>query len=108
MENYGRSELGKRCIYKTDNNKIYRKYTLVSAITTKGTIGTILYEKGGMTSESFVKILDKIPEGKKNKLIILDNGGMHKTQEVKDKITKSGNKYLYINSYKHYLNTLVN
>ena len=45
MENYGRSELGKRCIYKTDDNKIYRKYTLVSAITTKGTIGTTLYEK---------------------------------------------------------------
>ncbi len=106
MVNYGRSELGKKCIYKTTDNKVYTKYTFVSAITTKGTIGFILYEKGGMAGERFVKFLDKILDGKKNKLIVIDNGGMHKTQQVKDKILNSGNNYLYIVSYKHYLNAI--
>lgn len=106
MESYGRAELGKKCIYKTSDNKIYTKYTLVSAITTKGTIGAKLYEHGSMTSKRFVEFLDAILDGKKNKLIVLDNGGMHKTQEVKDKIINSGNKYLYIISYKHYLNAI--
>ena len=33
-----------------------------------------------MTSERFVKFLDKILKGKKNKLIILDNGGIQNSR----------------------------
>lgn len=104
--NYGRCELGKRCITKTSDNKVYRKYTMVSAITTTGTIGYKLYEKGGMDSNRFIEFLDIILKNKKDKLVVLDNRGMHKTKEVKDKIINSGNKYLYIISYKHYLNAI--
>ena len=84
MTNYGKSPLGKRCKIKTDDNEIYKKYTFVSAITTKGTLGGTIYEKGGMDSNRFVVFLDKILSGVKNKLIVLDNGGMHKTEEVKN------------------------
>jgi transposase len=104
MTNYGQSPLGKRCKIKTNDNNIYKKYTFVSAITTKGTLGGTIYEKGGMDSNRFIAFLDKILNGVKNKLIVLDNGGMHKTEEVKNQIINSGNKYLYIISYKHYLN----
>ena len=57
-----------------------------------------------MDSERFVSFLDKILRGVKNKLIVLDNGGMHKTEDVRNKILNTGNKYLYLISYKHYLN----
>jgi hypothetical protein len=69
--NYGRCELGKRCITKTSDNKVYRKYTMVSAITTSGTIGYKLYEKGGMDSNRFIEFLDIILKNKKGKLIVL-------------------------------------
>lgn len=104
--NYSRSELGKRSVVKTSDNKIYRKFTLVSAITTKGCIGCKLYEKGGMDSERFVEFLDSILKNKKDKLVVFDNGGMHKTKDVRNKIIKSSNDYLYIVTYHSHLNAI--
>jgi hypothetical protein len=49
-----------------------------------------------MDSNRFIEFLDIILKNKKDKLIVLDNGGMHKTKEVKDKIINSGNKYLFL------------
>ena len=33
---YSRCDLGKRCVKKTSNNKVFRKFTLVCAISKKG------------------------------------------------------------------------
>lgn len=57
--------MGKRCKIKTSDNEVYKKYTLVSAITTEGTLGARIYEKGGMDSKRFVEFLDKILDGVK-------------------------------------------
>ena len=48
--NYSRCELGKRCVMKTKDNRVFKKYTLVVAMNSKGIIGWILYEKGGMNT----------------------------------------------------------
>tara|TARA_B100000795_G_C22799549_1_gene441107 strand:+ start:645 stop:1676 length:1032 start_codon:yes stop_codon:yes gene_type:complete len=116
---YSRCELGKRCIVKTDDSYLFRKFTLLVAISNSKCIGWVLYEKGGMTKERLVIFLDKFIFNKyKNHLIILDNAGSHKNNYVKDAITNSGNKYLfsipytphtngaieaYFNQIKHYL-----
>jgi hypothetical protein len=93
---YSRCELGKRCIIKTDDSYLFRKFTLLVAISNSKYIGWVLYEKGGMTKERLVEFLDKFIFNKyKNHLIILDNAGSHKNSYVKDAITNSGNKYLF-------------
>ena len=56
--NYSRCELGKRCVMKTKDNRVYKKYTLV-ALNSKGIIGWILYEKGGMNTERMIEFLKK-------------------------------------------------
>lgn len=43
---YSRCELGRRCVKKTTDNKVFKKYTLVSAISSKGVVGWNLYENG--------------------------------------------------------------
>ncbi len=115
---YSRCDLGKRCIVKTDDSYIFRKFTLLVAISNSKCIGWKLYEKGGMTKERLVEFLENNVFNKyKNHLIILDNAGSHKNDYVKDAIIKSGNKYLFsvpytpktnpiemfFNQIKHYL-----
>ena len=93
---YSRCSLGKRCIIKTDDSYLFRKFTLLVAISNSKCIGWILYEKGGMTKERLVEFLEKFIFNKyKNHLIILDNAGSHKNSYVKDAITNSGNKCLF-------------
>lgn len=89
---YSRCQLGRRCAKKTDNNFVFRKFTLLVAITNKGLIGAKLYEKGGMTKERFAEFIEEFIEDKyKNHLIILDNAGSHNNQFVKDKIVQTKN-----------------
>jgi transposase len=95
---YSRCDIGKRCIVKTDDNYLFRKFTLLVAISNSKCIGWILYEKGGMTKERLVEFLDK------NHLIILDNAGSHKNSYVKDAIINSGNNYLFSIPYTPYTN----
>lgn len=93
---YSKCNLGKRCIIKTDDNYVFRSFTLLCAINNKKCVGYKLYKEGGMTKERFVEFLDEnIFTKYKNNLIILDNAGSHNNQYVKDAIIKSGNKYLY-------------
>ena len=93
---YSRCELGKRCIVKTDDSYLFRKFTLLVAINNSKCVGWMLYEKGGMTKERLVEFLDKFIFDKyRNHLIILDNAGSHKNNYVKDAIIDSGNKYLF-------------
>lgn len=93
---YSRCNLGDRCIFKTDDNYVFKPYTLLVAINNNKTIGYILYDKGGSTKERIVEFIDNyITEKYKNYLIVLDNARSHNNQMVKDKIIESGNNYLF-------------
>jgi hypothetical protein len=56
---YSRCDIGKRCIIKTNDNLVFKKFTLLSAISNKKCLGWILYEKGGSTKERFVEFFTK-------------------------------------------------
>ena len=93
---YSRCKKGYRCKVKTDDNFVFRKFTLLVAICNSKCIGYILYEKSGMTKERLVSFLKKYVFSKyKKHLIVLDNAGSHKNNYVKEAIVKSGNEYLF-------------
>jgi len=113
---YSKCFLGKRCVTKTDDNYVFRKFTLLcacnpgtedaGAISNSKCVGATLYKKGGcilttedaggMTKERFVDFLKaNIFNKYKNHLIILDNAGSHNNEYVKQAIINSGNKYLF-------------
>jgi transposase len=97
---YSRCNLGKRCIIKTSNQFVFRKFTLLVAISNTKCVGKELYEKGGMTKERLLEFLEKhIFPNYKNHLIILDNAGSHNNELIKNAITKSGNHYLFAVPY---------
>ena len=104
--NYSRCNLGQRCVLKTTNNKVFTKFTLVCAMTTKGIVGYELYEEGGMTSERMIDFVNKFIKGEyKNNLIIMDNGGSHKSKDVQEYIKNTKNQLLYSVPYKPKTNT---
>ena len=106
---YSRCELGQRCIVKTDDNIVFKKFTLLVAISNSKCIGYILYEKGGMTKERLVAFLQEfVFEKYKNHLIVLDNTGSHRNNYVKDAIKKSGNDLLYSVPYTPKTNPIEN
>jgi transposase len=93
---YSKCDLGKRCVVKTDDNYVFRKFTLLCAISNSKYVGATLYKEGGMTKERFVEFLEaNIFNKYKNHLIILDNAGSHNNEYVKQAIINSGNKYLF-------------
>ena len=82
--NYSRCNLGQRCVLKTKNNKVFTKYTLVCAMSSKGIVGYELYENGGMNAVRMIEFINKFIKTKyKKNLIIMDNGGSHKNKEIK-------------------------
>lgn len=96
MVEYSRCLKGKRCVFKTDDNYVFRTFTLLVAINNKKCVGYRLYEKGGMTKERLLKFLEDFVFGKySDNLIVLDNAGSHNNNLIKDEIYKSGNKYLF-------------
>jgi len=104
---YSRCNLGKRCVMKTSNNKVFTKYSLVMAINTKGIVGWILYKKGGMTGIRMVEFLNKFIIGKFQKnLIIMDNAGSHKNSIVKECIMNSSNKIHFTVPYRPKTNAI--
>lgn len=94
-EEYSRCQLGKRCILKTTDNKVFQKFTLIGAITSTGLIDYKFYEKGGMTTERLVEFLNDILKDKKDYLVVLDNAPVHRTLIVRASIEASGNKLIY-------------
>ena len=93
---YSRCYIGKRCVIKTNNNFVFRSFTLLVAINNKKCVGKIFYEKYGTTQERMVEFLEtQIFPKYKDHFIILDNAKSHNNQMVKYAITKSGNKYLF-------------
>ena len=89
--NYSRCELGKRCVMKTKDKRVFKKYTLVVAMNSKGIIVWILYEKGGMNTERMIEFLKKYVLKKRNNLIIMDNSPSHKSLKIREEISKTTN-----------------
>jgi len=104
--NYCRNFLGKRCIIKTDNNFVFQKFSLLVAIDNTKCISYKLYDKGSVNGERFNEFLKDVCKNVKNKLIILDNGKIHKTEETKNIIKNSGNFLLYTCPYHPRLNCI--
>ena len=64
-------ELGKRCVVKTESQEVFKKYTGIFAISSKGVIGYDVYKKGGIDSNRMVDFINKFINGKyKNKLLL--------------------------------------
>ena len=86
---YSRCYLGRRCRIKTNNQFVFRKFTLLVAISSSKIVGKELYEKGGMTAERFFGFLQKhIFPHYKGHLIILDNARSHNNEIIKNAIIK--------------------
>jgi transposase len=97
---YSRCNLGRRCIIKTTSQFVFRKFTLLVAISNSKWVGKEMYEKGGMTKERLLVFLEKhIFPKYRNYLIILDNAGSHNNELIKNAIIKSGNDYLFCIPY---------
>ena len=105
---YCYSNEGKRCVLKTHNQEVFKKYTGIFAITTKGCIGYKIYQKGGIDSNHLIDFLEEnIVNKYKNKLIILDNASCHRNEKVKDVINRN-NKLLHSVVYQRYTNCIEN
>ena len=93
---YSRCFIGKRCVIKTNNNFVFRSFTLLVAINNSKCVGKLFYEKGGTTKERMVEFIEtQIAPKYKDHLIILDNAKSHNNDMVKEAILKSGNQYLF-------------
>jgi len=102
------SELGKRCVIKTQSQEVFKKYTGIFAISYNGVLGWDLYDKGGIDSDRLYEFLEKyITKKYKNKLIILDNASSHRNAKIKELVNKH-NTLLYSVPYQHFTNSIEN
>jgi transposase len=102
------SELGKRCVIKTQSQEVFKKYTGIFAISYNGVLCWELYDKGGIDSDRLYEFLEKyITKKYKNKLIILDNASSHRNAKIKDLVNKH-NILLYSVVYQHFTNSIEN
>jgi transposase len=100
------SRKGTRCVVKTQSQDVFKKYTGIFGITTKGVIGWNLYDKGGIDANRLEDFLVKnILAKHKDKLIILDNASSHRNEVIK-KIVNENNKLLYSVPYQHFTNAI--
>lgn len=102
--NYCRAFLGDRCIKKTTNNEVFKKYSLVVAINNKKCISSELYQNGAVNAERFNEFLKKICSKVKGKLFVLDNGQIHKKET---KMKKYNNIILAMKSNKIQEKTII-
>ena len=93
---------------KTQSQEVFKKYTGIFAISTKGVLGWELYEKSGINTDRLVEFLEKYITTKfKNKLIILDNASSHRNERIKELVNKHNN-ILYAVPYQHFTNSIEN
>jgi transposase len=104
--NYCRAFLGDRCIKKTTNNEVFKKYSLVVAINNKKCIAYELFQNGAVNAERFNDFLKQICSKVKGKLFVLDNGQIHKKESTKQIIKESGNYLVYTCPYHPRLNSI--
>jgi hypothetical protein len=106
--NHCYSELGKRCVIKTQSQEVFKKYTGIFAISVDGVLEWDLYEKGGINTDRLIEFLEKnITSKLRNKLIILDNASSHKNERIKELVNKHNN-ILYTVPYQHFTNSIEN
>lgn len=106
--NHCYNEIGKRCIIKTQSQDVFKKYTAIFAISSKGIEGFELYEKGGIDTTRLKTFLEThILNKYRNKLIILDNASSHKNEKIKNLINQD-NKVLFSVPYQHFTNAIEN
>jgi transposase len=104
--NHCYSKKGKRCVIKTQSQDVFKKYTGIFALSYNGIVGWDLYEKGGINTDRFIEFLEKYITNKfKNKLIILDNAGSHRNEQIQNIINKHNN-ILYTVPYQHFTNAI--
>jgi hypothetical protein len=102
----GRSEIGKRLNKITKDNKVFVKYTLIMAISTKGVVAWKLYEKGGIDHLRLIDFLGTFIKNMKNKLILMDNASSHKKEDVQEYIKNKKNDFVYVLPYHHFQNPI--
>ena len=106
--NHCYNEIGKRCVIKTQSQEVFKKYTGIFAVSTKGVLGWELYEKSGINTDRLYEFLEThITNKHKNKLIILDNASSHRNERIKELVNKH-NKILYAVPYQHFTNSIEN
>ena len=106
--NHCYNEIGKRCVIKTQSQEVFKKYTGIFAISTKGVLGWDLYEKSGINTDRLYEFLEThITSKYNNKLIILDNASSHRSDKIKELVNKN-NKLLYAVPYQHFTNSIEN
>jgi transposase len=106
--NHCYNEIGKRCVIKTQSQEVFKKYTGIFAVSTKGVLGWELYEKSGINADRLYEFLEThITNKYKNKLIILDNASSHRNERIKELVNKH-NKILYTVPYQHFTNSIEN
>ena len=106
--NHCYNEIGKRCVIKTQSQEVFKKYTGIFAISTKGVLGWELYEKSGINTDRLYDFLKThITNKYKNTLIILDNASSHRSDKIKELVNKN-NKILYSVPYQHFTNSIEN
>ena len=67
---------------------MFKKYTGIFAISSKGCIGYEIYKKGGIDSERLIEFINRYIKGSyRNKVIILDKASSHKSKDVKKLIS---------------------
>ena len=94
VREHGRNDKGRRAYYNTGLYP-YKKYNCLCAIKYGKIKGIKIYEEG-INKEKFISFIEEFIEDKyKNHVIILDNAIFHKSKEVKSKIEKTENNYLY-------------
>lgn len=77
------SRKGTRCVVKTQSQEVFKKYTAIFAISTKGVLGWELYERGGIDAEKLSEFLIKYITTKySNKVVVLDNAVAHKLRRL--------------------------
>lgn len=96
----GRSKIGTRCIIKTNNQEIFKKYIGIFAMESSKIVGYQIFKKGGINSDRLLEFLQKNFKDIRSKIIILDNASSHKSAKVKNFITKY-NFLLYTIPYQH-------
>ena len=106
--NHCYNEIGKRCVIKTQSQEVFKKYTSIFAISSKGVEGFELYEKGGIDTNRLKTFLEThILNKYRNKLIILDNASSHRNETIKNLINQD-NKVLFSVPYQHFTNAIEN
>jgi len=103
---YSRCDLGKRCIIKTNDNKVFVKYTILVAISNSKIIGYMLYEKGGINTQRLLEFLRTYVNKYTKKLIIMDNAPAHRSSQIKELLKTKHNTLLYSVPYRPKTNAI--